>query len=168
MRNLAPVPSLAPGACLLAMLLGCGLRDGRASAHWTTARGAADLSAAATAGWCASSRTILVQATDADRVVGLTWRYDSLVPGTVPLTPPSSPDSTPLGSASAALRYVADGEVLGFRSASGMLRVNAVDTTMLDARLEAHLQRVGRSDTTLFTAAFRRVPLVRDTTLCHP
>ena len=168
MRNLAPVPSLALGASLVALLLGCGLRAGRATAHWTTAHGRADLGAAATAGWCPSSRTILVQATDGDRVVGFTWHYDSLAPDSVLLTPPAPPDSTPLGSASAALRFVADGEVLGYRSASGMLRVTAVDTATIDARLEAHLQRVGRNDTTAFTAAFRRVPLMRDMTLCHP
>jgi len=167
MRNLAPVPSLAPGACLLALLVGCGLRDGHASAHWATSHGKVDLAAPASAGWCASSRTILVQSTDGDRVVGFTWHYDSLVPGSVPLNPPVPQDSAPLPSASAALRYVADGEVLGFRSASGMLRVTAVDTATIDARLDARLQRVGRSDTASFTAAFRRVPLVRDTTLCH-
>lgn len=167
MRNLAPVPSLALGVSLVTLLLGCDLRDGRASARWTTPRGASQLAAAATAGWCASSRTILVQATDADRVVGFTWHYDTLRPGSLALTPPTAPDSTPLPSASAALRYLADGEVLGFRSASGTLRVTAVDTSMIDARLESHLQRVGRTDTTAFTATFRRVPLVRDTTLCR-
>lgn len=159
MRNLAPI--------LFALVTGCGLRDGRVSARWTTPTGPATLTAPATAAWCAERGTILVQATEGDRVVGFTWHYDSLVPDSVLLTPPMPLDSTPASAASAALRYVGDGEVRGFRSRSGYLDVTAVDTNMIDARVAATLQRTGRTDSASLSATFRRVHLVRDTTLCH-
>lgn len=159
MRNFAPI--------LFALVSGCGLRDGQVSARWTTPTGAVTLTAPATAAWCAERGTILVQATEGDRVVGFTWHFDSLIPDSVALTPPMPLDSTPATAASAALRYVADGEVRGFRSRSGSLVVTAVDTNLIDARLIATLQRTGRTDSADLTASFRRVRLMRDTTLCH-
>ena len=159
MRNLAPI--------LFALVTGCGLRDGHVSARWTTPTGAVTLTATASAAWCAERGTVLVQATEGDRVVGFTWHFDSLAADSVALTPPTPLDSTPATAASAALRYVADGEVRGFRSRSGSLVVTAVDTIMIDARVAAMLQRTGRTDSAELTATFRRVPLVRDTTLCH-
>ncbi len=166
MRNLAPIPLLALGAFLLSLLAGCGLRGARVTARWTAPKGPLGLSAPATAGWCPESRTILLQGVEADRVVGAVWHYDSLVPGSVLLAPPQPTDSAPV-PASAALRYLGDGVILGFRSVSGELRVTAVDTARIDVRLEATLQRTGGPDTTRLSATFHRVPLTRDPTLCH-
>lgn len=167
MRNVALIPSLALGACLLTLLAGCGLRGGRGSAHWGVDSSAGTLSAPAAGGWCAETRTILVQAAEGDRVVGFVWRYDSLRPDSALLTVPPPADSQVAGS-SAALRFMKNGELRGFRSVGGTLNVTKVDATTIDARLEAKLQRVGRTDSTELTADFRRVPLVRDTTLCRP
>ena len=165
MRNAAPIPSLALGACLLSLLAGCGLREGRMTAQWAAPKGPLKLSAPATAGWCPESRTILLQGVEADRVVGVVWRYDSLAPASVPLAPPQPADSLKV-PASAALRYLGDGMILGYRSVNGLLRVTAVDTARIDVRLEATLQRTGGTDTTRLSATFRRVPLTRDATLC--
>jgi hypothetical protein len=160
MRNLAPI--------VLALVTGCGLRNGQVSARWTTPTGAVTMTAPASGAWCAERGTLLVQATEGDRVVGFTWHFDSLASASVPLTPPMPLDSTPVYAASAALRYVADGEVRGFRSRSGSLDITVVDTSMIDARLAAKLQRTGRTDSADLSATFRRIRLVRDTTLCHP
>lgn len=165
MRNLAPIPSLTLGASLLVLAAGCGLREGRVTAQWTSAKGPVHLSAPATAEWCPGSKTILLQGTEVDRVVGLVWHYDSLAAGSVLLAPPQPPESTAV-PASAALRYLGDGLILGYRSVSGLLRVTAVDTARIDARVDATLQRAGGPDTTRLSATFRRVPLMRDTTLC--
>ena len=159
MRNVVPI--------LLVVLAGCGLRGGRGTARWNVDGEAGKLSAPATGQWCPSSRTLVVQATDEDRVVGFVWHYDSLRPDSAVIAPPPPVDS-PATGASAALRMMKDGELFGFRSVSGILRVTAVDTLQIDARLEAKLQRVGRTDSTGLTAEFRRVALVRDTTLCRP
>ncbi|HET7040515.1 MAG TPA: hypothetical protein VFI13_00785 [Gemmatimonadales bacterium] len=165
MRNVVPVPSLALGACLLTLVAGCGLRDGRVSARWQTAHGAMTLTAPATGAWCVGSRTILVQAGQAGQVVGFVWRYEALHPDSAVLAPPAAADSTPV-RATAALRYMADGQLLGFRSVDGLLRVTAVDTGRITATLEARLYQVGRGDSTTLSATFRRVPLTHDTTLC--
>jgi hypothetical protein len=106
-----------------------------------------------------------VQSTDADRVVGFSWHYDSLGAAEVQVLPPAPADS-PAVAGSVALRYLRDGDTFGFRSVSGTLRVTAADPEMIDARVEAKLLRVGRTDSTELTAEFRRVRLVPDTTLC--
>ena len=167
MRNVVPVPSLALGACLVTLLSGCAFRGGRVSARWVVDSAPWRFSGPASGAWCGASRTILVQGTDGDRVVGFVWRYDSLRPDSAAIGTPAPADSPAVGS-SAALRFMKDGELLGFRSVSGTLRVTAVDTTMIDARLAAKLQRVGRTDSTEMTAEFHRIRLVPDTTLCTP
>ena len=135
------------------------------TAQWTAAKGPMRLSAPATAGWCQGSKTILLQGIEADRVVGVVWHYDSLAPGSALLAPPQPAESTAV-PASAALRYLGDGLIMGYRSVSGLLTVTAVDTARIDVRLEATLQRAGGPDTTRLSATFRRVPLTRDATLC--
>ena len=165
MRNVVPIPSLALGACVLVLAAGCGFRGARVTAQWTAAKGPIRLSAPATAGWCAGSKTILLQGVEADRVVGVVWHYDSLAPGSAVLAPPPPAASTAV-PASATLRYLGDGMILGYRSVSGKLTVTAVDTARIDVRLEATLQRAGGPDSTRLSATFRRVPLTHDTTLC--
>lgn len=163
MRNVVPAPSLA----LLALLAGCGLRGGRANAHWVVDSVPGKFSGPASGAWCAGGRTVLVQATDGERVVGFVWRYDSLRPDSALIVTPAPADSPAVGS-SAALRFLKDGEMYGFRSVSGTLHITAVDPGSIDARLVAKMQRVGRTDSTELTADFRRVPLAHDTTLCSP
>ena len=135
------------------------------TAQWTAPKGSLKLSAPATAGWCPGSRTILLQGVEGDRAVGVVWHYDSLAPASVLLAPPEPADSATV-PASAALRYLSDGVIVGYRSVGGSLRVTAVDTAKIDVRLEATLQRTGGPDTTRLSATFRRVPLTRDATLC--
>lgn len=149
----------------VAIMAGCTSRGGRAEASWTAPDGPLHLTAAASGAWCPESRTLLVQSTDADRVLGFAWHFDSLRPDSFPLAPPAPIDS-PVVSASAGLRYVDQADVMGYRSVSGYLRISRVDTSMITAHLDAMMLRMGRTDSTRLTADFRRVPLVRDTTLC--
>jgi hypothetical protein len=44
--------------------------------------------------------------------------------------------------------------------------VSSIDTSTITVHLDAMMLRMGRTDSTRLTADFRRVPLVRDTTLC--
>jgi hypothetical protein len=108
----------------------------------------------------------MVEAAEDDRVVGVVWRYDSLVAGTFPIATPAAPESVSTGAAVAA-RYVHLDEVRGYRAVSGAWRVTKVDSTTLSGTVDGTLQRVGEADTVHFTASFERVPLTRDTTICR-
>jgi hypothetical protein len=149
----------------VAILAGCTSRGGRGEARWTAPTGSIHLAAAASGAWCPESRTLLVQASEADRVLGFAWHYDTLRPDSFSLAPPAPVDS-PAVPATAGLRYVDQAEIMGYQSVSGYLRVSRVDTSTISAHLDAMMLRVGRTDSTRLTADFRRVPLVRDTTLC--
>lgn len=173
MRLLFPAPSRAPslalgtwlGAWLLVMLMACSGRAGRVEVRWGPADSAQQFRGDASAAWCAERRLVLLQATDADRAVGLTWHFDSLVRDSVAVAAPTADDSL-VPYASAALREIRNQEMRGYRSVSGTLWITAIDSTRISARLHAVLQRIGRPDTTTLTADFRAVPMQRDTTLC--
>ena len=152
---------------LLMAVSACGPGAGNAMAHWSGAGVDVSLAGPARGGWCPASRTVLLDLTEDDRVAGLVWHYDSLVPGRDSVGPPGSPDSV-IGGASVAARYLSLDEVRGYRSLSGMLQVIAVDSTQISAKVDASLQRVGAVDTVHFTAEFYRIPLTQDTTLCTP
>lgn len=173
MRLVLPVPSrhpsLRPGAwlggCLLAALAACRGGPGRVDAEWGPTDSVPALRGVAEAGWCAERQLVLVQTTDQDRAVGFTWHFDSLRPDSVAVAAPTADDSL-VPYASAALREIRNQEVRGYRSVSGTLRITAVDSGRISARLRAVMQRIGRPDTTTLTAEFRAVPMRRDTTLC--
>lgn len=150
---------------LVATIVACAPRSGRAEARWTVNGVEVEVAGTPRGGWCPSTKTILLEVTEDERVAGLAWRYDSLVPGEVVVTPP--PDSFALG-AWFAVRYVQLDEVRGYRSLAGTMQVTSVDTLRITARVTATLQRVGEEDTVHVTARFDRVPLTLDPSLCAP
>jgi hypothetical protein len=154
---------------LLLMLVGalaaCGPRAGIGEAHWVGPGVDVALKGKAKGGWCPNSRMVLVEVIDRDRAAGFSWQFDSLRPGVYPVVLPAEVDSARSGIAVVA-RYIQLDEVRGYRSLIGTVTVTAVDTLQLTARVAATLQRVGNPDSVRFTAAFRAVPLARDTTLC--
>lgn len=166
MRPTLTTPSLALGACLVSALAACTGAGGRVDARWGPPDTVSRMRSAATGAWCPERGVVLVQATDQDRAVGFSWRFDTLRPDSIPLTPAATGDT--IGrSASAALRDVRLQELRGYQSVAGLLRVTGVDSTRISAHLEGVMLRVGRADTTPLTADFRNVVLRRDTTLCH-
>ena len=152
---------------VVAALAACGNGPGTGTAQWTGVGVDETVHGKAQAGWCAESRTVLLEVSAEDRVAGASWRFDSLAPGEFPLAPPVPADSARVAAAAAA-RYVHLDEVRGYRALTGTLRVTAVDSTEISATVEGLLQRVGEIDTLQFTARFHRVPLSRDETLCAP
>ena len=150
---------------LIGALGACGPGTGKGEAHWVGTGVDISFAAPAHGGWCASTRTVLVEAIDRDRATGFSWRYDSLRPGVYPVGLPSTADSTGSGAAIAA-RYLQLDEIRGYRSIAGTVTVTEVDTTTISAKVAATLQRVGEQDSVHFTATFHAVELRRDSTLC--
>ena len=152
---------------LLGAVTACGPRPGMATARWVGSEIDITVSGEARGGWCPEARAVLLDVLADDRVAGVAWHYDSLVPGTYPVVPPTPSDSAAAGGAVAA-RYVYLDEVRGYQGLSGTLKVTAVDSAAISVTVEATLQRVGQTDTVRFTALYHRIPLTRDATLCTP
>ena len=159
MRTLLFLPLLGLAAC------GSQAESGRA--RWTGQGVDVEVSGEAQGGWCPESGTVLVEVSADDRIAGLSWRADPLVPDSAPLNLPNDAD-TSRTRASAAARYLYLDEVRGYRAVTGTARVTSADTAAFSATVEGRLQRVGDQDTVHFIATFDRVPLVRDVTLCRP
>lgn len=150
---------------LLGGVAACSSGRGMVDARWLDQAEHLEIVTEGRAGWCPSSRMILVEATDEDRAAAVHWHFDSLGPSSYRLEVPTVPDSVVTG-ASAVLRYVHLDEVRGYRSLSGELTVESPDSSAVSGRVTAVLQRTGESDSTTLEMSFDRVPLVVDSTLC--
>lgn len=150
---------------LVGALAACGTGRGKVHAEWQVAGEEKEFSTEGEGAWCASSGRAFVAGLEGDRAVGVHWHFDSLVPATFELEPPTSPDSTVTG-ASAAARYVYLDEVRGYRSLSGQLAVTKIDSATVSGRLNAIMQQLGQPDSMTLTMTFDRIALVADTTLC--
>jgi hypothetical protein len=150
---------------LLGGLAACHPGRGTVDARWLDQAEPLKIVTEGRAGWCPSSGMILVEATEEDRAAAVHWHFDSLGPSSHKLEVPTVPDSTVTG-ASAVLRYVHLDEVRGYRSLSGELTVESIDSSAVTGRLTAVLQRIGEADSTSLEMSFDRVPLVVDSTLC--
>jgi hypothetical protein len=166
-RRGATFPAMRAHLLVLGAVTACGLGKGGVDAAWQVAGERHEVTTEGRSGWCPAASMILVEGTEGDRAVGVHWHYDSLVPATWQLEPPTVADSVVTG-ASAAVRYVHLDEVRGYRSLSGELTVTAIDSSTVSGRVTAVLQRVGEPDSTALTMTFDRVPLVVDSTLCPP
>lgn len=134
-------------------------------AQWQVADEHVAVVAEGRAGWCPGSGMVLVDAVDGDRTAGVHWHFDSLAPATYRLEMPTVPESTVTG-ASAVVRYVHLDEIRGYRSLSGVLKVERIDSSKVTGEVTSVLQLSGGSDSTALTMTFDRIPLVIDSTLC--
>lgn len=114
-------------------------RPGTLAVEWSGSH-TGGFAAPATASWCAADSLVEILAVQGDTGVGLTLLVpDSLRPTNYPaFAPEIQVDWRPL--ATAALRWFASSEVLGFESVSGVVGVTAVAagaSGTIDVRLKA-------------------------------
>ena len=86
-----------------------------ATARWVGSEVDITVSGEARGGWCPEARAVLLDVLADDRVAGVAWHYDSLVPGTYPVVPPTPSDSAAISvTVEATLQRVGDTDTVRF------------------------------------------------------
>lgn len=156
---------LGGGAAGLRALRPAGLAAATLTVEWRGAfRGQAELPAQLA--WCPITRLGTLEAISNDTGVLISLRErDSLSTGIHPVLSPDLGGTLPLPAAAAALRWVRDTVILGFRGQSGAVDVERVGTTA-SGSFDIFMQRAMRGDTLRVRGNFRDVPVVASAVGC--